>query len=582
MKNTNTKTLFKNVLAQGSYVNLNCRVVQKLGIKEGIVLYELFGQQHYFINKGKMKNGFFYVTQDYLKTSTYLSDHQIRAAVKTLEETWVDMNNYSVNLETIVDDIKKEEVELKAEVKKIVDDKEISDDKKKSKIAELLKEWIDVKLEGDIIKVIADDKNYLDDDKKKLKIKQLKKDAGYMQLIETKFTFSYGDKTKWYKVNTKVVDEFIKSGDGSVSMNTIRPDAFVIYNKALAHKTNPTVAVVFSDLLTSYYVTEMYGNLEEDEWFKNVYDVQANRLGISRQSLVEAKNGYIIQLVNAGLINKKTMGAKNATYISINWDRLFEIIAGCTVEEFNGGILVKENNSEVERITRKLLDRVKEVSGLDWKFNHTKCAFIEQRLEDGFIEDDMYNIIEYKYKDYKRIANGKYMHRFNWTNLFGSQCETWITNMHNDEKTNQEKLKLEALSLRIIEAVKDISGLDWRLDESYYPLLAKQLECGVSEDELVELVAFVYNWKLKNEGKIKKFTWNKVYGEFQDDSGKGYSCFATVLSMRKAKNKANEIAKSLYKNKSKDNPEKRQCMNSNTNGDMRGKISQDEITEGYF
>ena len=65
---------------------------------------------------------------------------------------------------------------------------------------------------------------------------------------------SYGEKIKWFKVDLDNIEKLIKSGDGTgtVTENTIRKDAFIIYNKVLASETSATAAVVFSDLLTSY------------------------------------------------------------------------------------------------------------------------------------------------------------------------------------------------------------------------------------------------------------------------------------------------------------------------------------------
>lgn len=536
--NTNIKTLFKNALTNGAHSQVNTRVVSLLGIKEAIVLAELMFCQHDFGEQRKLKNGFFYATNDYLTTSTLLSEHQIRDAVKTLENTWVYMKEIKADEE---------------DVKKVQEDEKLSDEEKKEQINELQKKAEDnfralIDELKNSIGIIETDDTFTDKEKAK-RIVALKRKAGFEKLVETKFTMSYGDKIKWYKVFTKTVDQYIKNGDGSVSMNTIRPDAFIIYNKILAKKVGPSAAIVFSDLLTSYYYTEMCDNLEDGEWFRKVMTEQAERLGITRKHLVEKDKGLISKLINAGLINKKTKGSKNVTYISINFDTLFEILAGCKVEAIEGGAIIKKEESDIERITKRLLARVKEVSGLEWNFNHTRCAFIEQRLEEDINEEDLYDLIKYKYDDYVRISGGKYIHRFNWTNLFGSSCSKWVNNMHNDEKQGEQKLKLEALSLRIIEEVKKVTGIDWRLDESYYPLLQEQLDCGVSEDELVELIRFVYNWKIKNEGKITKFTWNKIYGEFQVEEGKGYSCFATVLSMRRAKNKAYIAANGATYNK---------------------------------
>lgn len=443
----NKNTIFKNVLATDSYMQVNCRLIQKLGIKEAIVLSELLSEQHHFESKDGLSNGFFYATYDFLKVDVNFTENQIRAAVKKLCDTKVDN----------------------------------------------------------------------------------------VPVLQTKITYSYGEKIKWFKVNSRVVDELLKSydGKGSVTDNTIRKDAFIIYNKMLARKTNPTAAVVFSDLLTTYYITETFGNLEADEWFKQVQDKQARRLGISRQILVTK---YIPMLKDIGLIETKTMGNKNASYIRIMWNKLYEILGGVVLEEKEDGILVKKEESEVERITKKLLDHVKELSGLEWPFNYNKCSFIEQRLEEGLSEQDLYDVIKYKYDDYKRISGGKYYNRrFTWTNLFGSNCSKWISNMHEKVNKNVEYLKLEELSLRIIEEVKRLTKnrIEWKLDDRYYSLLKYQLDKGVSEDELVELVKNRYDWiTSQTKPSWKSFSWNGLYGETDK-----YSCYKCITEMRKDKQK---------------------------------------------
>ena len=214
-------------------MQVNHLLVQKLGIKEAIMLGELCSLYSYFEDKDKLKtiqniSDMFYATIDFLTTDTGLSQRQISAAIKVLEDTFV-------NVEIKEDD-----------VKKIVN----------------------------------------------------------MPLIVTKITTSYGDRIKWFKVNFEAIDQFIKNASktGTVSENTIRRDAFILYNKLLALKTNPTCAVVFSDLLTSYYITEYYENLVDDEWFKNVQTDQAKRLGVDRRTMARKDGGYITQLEEYGLI----------------------------------------------------------------------------------------------------------------------------------------------------------------------------------------------------------------------------------------------------------------------------------------
>ena len=90
-----------------------------------------------------------------------------------------------------------------------------------------------------------------------------------------------GKRIKYYKVDTLRIDDIVRNGDGSVSMNTIRSDAFMVYNKALAKRIGPAPTIVLSDLYTSYMNTAELNNLIDDEWFCMVSIKQAKKLGIT-------------------------------------------------------------------------------------------------------------------------------------------------------------------------------------------------------------------------------------------------------------------------------------------------------------
>jgi len=521
----NKRKFFKNVLASTAHTSANTRIIQKLGINEAIVLAELFGQQHKFGKENKLKKGFFYATMDFLTTATYLSQKQVSAAIKTLEETWVYMK-----------DIKADE----EDVKEIQENSELFDEEKKEQINRLQKKAEDNfrilidKLKNKIETIEANDS--LTVEQKKEKIITLKRKVGFEKLLETKVTTTYGQKIKWFKIFTKAVDQYIKSGDGSVSMNTIRPDAFIIYNKLVANEVGPSCAIVFSDLLTSFYYTEDKNQLVEDEWFRNVVEDQAKRLGVSR-NIVCKRGGYLDQLIKAGLIEKKTMRSKNATYISIVWDHLYEILGGVVIEEKEEGVLLKKVTNEAEDFTKEVLAKVKEVSGQDWAFNYNRVQFIQNRLNEGLKKDDILGMIEHMYNYWMHMAEKtglvtRYQGQFNWTRLFGSKCKDNIEKMYKNKANSEKKARLTLLAEKIAKKVIQISDgkVKWAVYDSVLPLLETQLNMGFTEDDLINFVEGRYKHKVDNNETMRNFSWKGCF-----DENKKYSASKCIEAMKKEK-----------------------------------------------
>lgn len=398
-----------------------------------------------------------------------------------------------------------------------------------------------------------------------------------------------GKRIKYYKVDTLRIDDIVRNGDGSVSMNTIRSDAFIVYSKALAKRLGSTLAVIISDLYTTYLYTAEINNFVDGEWFCMVQDKQAKKLGISRQILGK-KDGYIDQLVNAGLINKKAQGIKNKTHIKINFDTLYEMLGyGFKTEYTNESFFIEKKDEEVidtyseqERVTRLLLDHVKDISGIEWSFDYSKVADIEDRLEEGYTEDELINVIDHMYKYY--TEQNKLDKAFNFKNVVGqkSKVETWMNKIERDKEKEEEKLYAEKVAYAIYNKMLEISEgkIKYDINADKIDTIRKRLAEELSEEELIEHAVSRYNY-LKENGydAVKNCSFNKLFGS---------KCFDDIQTVRNIKLK--ESASSSYDPKTKkfkmQNPEERSGLSINMKNDLRGKIDQADITgvqgQDYF
>lgn len=395
------------------------------------------------------------------------------------------------------------------------------------------------------------------------------------KIIDTYLDYDLaGKRIKYYKVDTLRIDDIVRSGDGSVSMNTIRSDAFIIYSKALAKNIGPTLAVVESDLYTTYMYTAELNNFIDDDWFCVVQDKQAKRLGVTRQTLCK-KDGYIDKLIKSGLISKKTCGIKNKSYIRLNFDVLYEMLGYGDKTEYASESFFMDKKpeitdlSEAELVTRSLLKHAEEISGQAWSFDFYKVSCIEEILKDDITEEQLINIIDHMYKYYKE-AN-KLEKCFNFANVVGqkSKVKTWLDKIERDAEKEEEKLYAEKVAYTIYNKMLEISEgkIKYDIDANKIDLIRKRLSEELTEDELVEHAVSRYNF-LKNSGYdvVKNCSWNKLFGP---------KCFDEIQVVRN-----NKLRGTYNKDTKKfklQNAEERSGVSISTKNDLRGKIDQNDI-----
>ena len=460
--------LYNNELAYHQpHLEVNKIVMKRLGITETIVMEELLNQYAYRKNKLQLAyDGTFWTTYKDISDRTGLTIKQVILAVKKLEE---------LNLVNPKDD----------------DDEE------------------DTENQDDEFKAV----NFKDDNN-----------------IETLTVEDNGEKKiirrKWYALNTTGYDNYWKSGDGSFCMTNRKSDQvnnFIVYNKKIAQKYDAITAIIFEYLYTAYMNKKIEGTLEDGKWFKCSQKNMAEACGKSRQTIAKT---YIPTLIKSGLVECITYGKSNTTHMTINREKLHEVL------EFDK---IFEAMPHVERITRKILSTVYEVSGQAWELTYDKMACVEKTLVAGYTEEQMLSIIPHMY-DYWNRTNQ--LSEFRFDNMFvPSKVKQHLTKKDNDSAKDAFKLQLEKITAHICSKIYEISQgvYDWPASESRQKAIKKLLKRDVTEDELLEYVEGRYNHLIENNYSMNSFNWKNLFEEYDDENGKHHDPYKYIKAMRDAK-----------------------------------------------
>lgn len=358
-------------------------------------------------------------------------------------------------------------------------------------------------------------------------------------IVSTHLTYNKGKRIKWYKVDTKKYDEYLKSSDGSICMNTEPKDSYIIYNKKLAQEVGPIAAIVLSDLLTSYYNAEADGQLFEDAWFKSSQNNLAGRCGITPKTVCTK---YMPILRKFNLIDVQQKGWPKTTYAKINFDVLESILDTPISTNKKVTTLKFDSNehsvSEPERITKLLIEKAKEVSkgSVNWEFSYKLVYYIEDRLEEGYTEEDFLNIVEHMYEYY--LEKNTIDKSFTFENLFtSSKVSQWLKKIKMDSDKKMKNIELEKITLSIISRLAEESKgeVTHTLDANKMHTIKQRLEEGITEEELIEHAISRYLFLKKgNYNLTRGCSWSKLFGP---------KCFDEIHSKRVASSYNNKSAK---------------------------------------
>lgn len=401
-------------------------------------------------------------------------------------------------------------------------------------------------------------------------------------IVDTHVTYEKGTRTKWYKINTKVYDEYLKSGDGSICMNTETKDSYIIYNKRLAVEIGPTAAIIFSDLITTYYNYEIKNNLVNGVWFKSSQKTLADRCGITPQAVCTK---YIPQLKKNNLIDLQFLNFPRVSHISINFDTLESILGTSfdyTTEKINDDtntlkLKLSDDTSKEELITKKILMMVEDLSGQTWEFDYAKVQNIADRLNEGTTEDQLLSIIDHMYNYYK---DGKYYDKyFTWENLIGtkSKVKDWLKKIDNDTKKADEKSKIESIAQNISNALCEYTNgeVDHKIKYEYVNTIKHRLSEGLTEDDLIKHACSRYDFLKKGSYNINRgCSWNKLFGP---------KCYDEIHAVKTAGEGKKSNNKNNKSDKSRDNVESRSLTQDEINRAIEmAKLAEANGEQGFF
>ena len=77
------------MIASNNYIVVNKQLARAFGLEEAVLLGELASEMEYWLQRGELKDGYFYSTIDNVKDSTTLSDKRQRSALGTLKEAGI-------------------------------------------------------------------------------------------------------------------------------------------------------------------------------------------------------------------------------------------------------------------------------------------------------------------------------------------------------------------------------------------------------------------------------------------------------------------------------------------------------------
>lgn len=75
-----------SLLAKSNYIILNKQLINKLGIKEAMVLSELCNEFDYWKGQDKLDDGYFYSTQENIKKNISIKSTTLTSVIKSLEK----------------------------------------------------------------------------------------------------------------------------------------------------------------------------------------------------------------------------------------------------------------------------------------------------------------------------------------------------------------------------------------------------------------------------------------------------------------------------------------------------------------
>lgn len=320
-----------------------------------------------------------------------------------------------------------------------------------------------------------------------------------------------GIKIKYYDIDFSAKDEFMRSPfDGSVSRN-YAPDNFIVYSKKLAQKISPECAILIRDMCRTYIETAKRGKLLDDEWFECKQTKLAKKCGVTPKTMVD----YMKKMIAQNIIEVKQAGWPKTSYAKINFDTLLELFDYGSWEEVEETVASKaaqraqKKMTVAESLTIKLLEEVKKVSGQDWDMTHKKAADIEDRMSEGYTENQLISIIKYTYNHYK---DGEYENLFNWDNLIGqpSKVNYWLKRMAEKADDEKELAYAKLVTEHICNKMKSYSNgeVDWVVDDKKINSIRKILawEDDINEEDLMNFATSRYDWYKANGKKMKAFS----------------------------------------------------------------------------
>lgn len=364
-------------------------------------------------------------------------------------------------------------------------------------------------------------------------IKNLK-DAGILFVNDERK--DYNRKHKKYKVLFDKLDKFYKKDSDSVSEHTHGITSYMLYNKTIAQQIGSTYAIIFDDLMTSYINACEDNDFVIDDYFGSAQTKLAKTLNCSPQHLCRK---YVPQLKELDLIETQQYGWPKRSCMRINFNKYFELL-GVSLEDQEAYKLDSRKVTLAEKATNNILNKVKEISGQDWSDGYfEKVHYIEQRLNDGIKEDDLYDIITFCY-NWRKNGPEKNFKYFSFMDLYGKgKCKRNVEMMYEQDANAKEKAELKILAEKIIKKVNEVSNgtIEWKIYDKALDLLKVQKDCQVTDDELLEFVQNRYDWKMKLSGKVTKrgFSWESLFGENKKEDNSGYSCFDSIMAMRNSK-----------------------------------------------
>lgn len=303
---------------------------------------------------------------------------------------------------------------------------------------------------------------------------------------------------KWYKLDTKAYDEYFKAGDGSYCLGTTERH-WIAFNKKIAQKYGPLEAILFEEIYTSYMNGLIANTLVDGQWVYCPQGKLAKKIGKSRQTMV---NTYMPSLAKTGLIEVSFRGKNNATHVAVNLQNLYDVLG---VEE------IFEARPYIEEVTRRILDKVKAVSGEEWELDYDKMADIEKILKLGYTEDQLLEIVENKYNYYKAKGQKAIDEKFHFKNVVGqpSVVEGWLKHIEQEGVKAKDLVEAENITKDICTIMLGFTEgkIKWTVDDTKIDLIRRLITSKekFTADELIDFALNRYEYNTKQGFKMPTF-----------------------------------------------------------------------------